>query len=253
MPHDLRPEAARVHFEPVPLITAPVKEVVHTTPRSRLLTIDLTDRAFGFLPGQAAMVGLHGEQERWPFSIACSPQSARETRCLELLVSLDRNGHGKGHPSHAAVGAQVDMEGPLGTFTFPDEPEQRHILFIAGGLGIAPLRAMLDHALRHGGKRHLAVLYSARRPDEFAFIDELRDHARSGRIELHQTVTRDDGATWDGKHGRLGRGHFETALRDATSTLCFVCGPPQLVNESAAVLSALGVPPESIRSEQWGR
>ena len=41
----------------------------------------------------------------------------------------------------------VDVEGPLGSFTFPADPEERRFVFIAGGTGIAPLRAMLRHAL----------------------------------------------------------------------------------------------------------
>lgn len=198
------------------------------------------------------MAAAHGHDERRPYSIACSPERAAETGRLELLVSLEEGGEPGSHLSHVEAGGLIDVEGPLGQFTFPDDPAQARVLLVAGGTGIAPLRAMLDHALRqHKGPR-ISLLYSARRTDEFAFIEELRGYARSGRIELQQTVTRDDSASWEGGRGRIGRAHFQSVLHDPRDTLCFVCGPPLLVTESVATLSSLGVPGALIRTEQWG-
>jgi ferredoxin-NADP reductase len=236
----------------VSLVTVRVADVALTTPRSRLLVLDLGDHPFEFRPGQAITTGLHGHVDRWPYSIACSPEHSREHRCLELLVSFDHGREISGHPSRATVGTLLDLEGPLGTFTFPARPAQNRLLFVAGGTGIAPLRSMVDHALRSGRAYQISVLYSARRGDEFAFIEELREHERGGRIELFQTVTRDDTSTWSGVRGRIGRSHFEAALHEPGSTLCFVCGPAPLVAESATTLGALGVPPTLIRTEQWG-
>ncbi len=199
------------------------------------------------------MAAAHGHDERRPYSIACSPERASETGRLEMLVSLEQSGEPGAHLTHAEAGGFIDVEGPLGQFTFPEEPGHERVLFVAGGTGIAPLRAMLDHALRRLTAPLMSMLYSARRSDEFAFIDELRDHARSGRIELHQTVTRDESAAWEGGRGRIGRAHFQSALHEPNDTLCFVCGPPLLVTESVATLSALGVPGSSIRTEQWGK
>ena len=194
---------------------------------------------------------MHGQAERRPYSIACSPERTFETGRLELLVALEANGDIGPHLSSPAPGALVDIEGPLGTFVFPEEPPQRHLLFIAGGTGISPLRAMIDHALRRYESHDVSVLYSARRGDEFAFIDELQDHAAAGRIELHQTVTRDDSPAWSGGRGRIGQSHFESVLHDPAATLCFVCGPRAMVSESLATLRALGVPASAIRTEGW--
>jgi ferredoxin-NADP reductase len=125
------------------------------------------------------------------------------------------------------------------------------VLFVAGGTGIAPVRAMLDHALRHHPAERISLLYSTRHRHEFAFMEEFRAHERSGRLELHPTVTRDDDAEWEGNRGRIGRSHFEAVLHDPASTLCFICGPVSLVNESAATLRELGVPERLIRAEGW--
>jgi NAD(P)H-flavin reductase len=237
----------------VPLVTVKIVAVSPATPRSRLLCVQLGDHVLAFRPGQAVMAAAHGHDERRPYSIACSPERARETGRIEFLVALEPGSEPGSHLSDAQTGELIDVEGPLGQFTFPEEPRHTRVLFVAGGTGIAPLRAMLDHALRRDQVPLISLLYSARRSDEFAFIDELRGHARGGRIELHQTVTRDDSSAWEGGRGRIGRAHFQSVLHEAASTLCFVCGPPMLVTESVATLSALGVPEALIRTEQWGK
>jgi benzoate/toluate 1,2-dioxygenase reductase subunit len=236
----------------VSLLTVPVADVVAITPRSRLLRLGIDDDALAFLPGQAVMAAAHGRDDRRPYSIACSPEHAAETGVIELLVAAE-GGESASHLSQATAGAVIDIEGPLGQFTFPEEVHQQRVLFVAGGTGIAPLRAMLDHALRRDDVPAISLLYSARRGDEFAFIDELRTHARERRIELHQTVTRDESTSWEGSRGRIGRTHFESVLHEPGATLCFVCGPSPLVTESVATLTALGVPGALIRTEQWGK
>ena len=77
-------------------------------------------------------------------------------------------------------------------------------MFIAGGTGIAPLRAMLQQALRLPDSR-IGLLYSARTAAEFAYEDELRALAAEGRIELRQAVTREAPGGWAGMRRRIGR------------------------------------------------
>lgn len=151
-----------------------------------------------------------------------------------------------------APGSRVDIDGPMGTFTLPADASAGWLLFVAGGTGIAPLRSMLDHLVRSGSAQRMSLLYSARSGDEFAFMSELESHAHAGMLELHPTVTRDD-AAWAGRRGRIGRSHFEAVVHAPMDTLCFVCGPAALVDESVATLKALGVPEPRIRTESWGR
>ncbi len=235
------------------LLTVPIADLEAVTPRSRLITLDLQGATFAFEPGQAVMVGAHGQGDRRPFSIASSPERTAETGRLELLVAIEADGSLGASFGDAAGGTRLDVEGPMGTFTLPADAGAAWVLFVAGGTGIAPLRSMLDHLLRRLAAHRISLLYSARRADEFAFIKELEAHASAGVLELHQTVTRDDSANWTGRRGRIGRAHFEAVLHEPASTLCFVCGPEALVDESVATLAALGVPGPRIRTESWGR
>jgi NAD(P)H-flavin reductase len=237
----------------VSVITAPLLRVVDVTPRSRLLVLDVHDRAMEFQAGQAVLIAARGGAERRPYSIASAPHRTRESGELEVLIAVDAAGRAGSHLPELSPNVLIDVEGPVGTFVFPDDFPGGHVLLVAGGTGIAPLRAMVDHLLRHRPDCQLSLLYSARSHDEFAFIDELRRHAAARRLDLHQTVTRDEGTTWTGGRGRMGQAHFEAVLHDPSATLCFVCGPATLVTESVGALEALGVPRRLIRTEAWLR
>src|SRR5512134_1097048 len=150
------------------------------------------------------MIASQGSERRRPYSIACAPEEADADGWLELLVGVD----GEGRPGMDLTlepGALVDIDGPVGRFTFPLRPVEKRFVFIAGGTGIAPLRSMLRHAL-HVPHRQIGLFYSARTPGEFAYESELRSLARDGHIELRQTVTRESADDWAGTRGRIGRG-----------------------------------------------
>jgi ferredoxin-NADP reductase len=127
------------------LLTLPIREVMPATARARIVRIGLEGAAFPYEPGQAVFVGPAGETPRRPYSIAISPETARREDRLELLVGASTSAPDA--PERLRVGTLVDVEGPVGRFTFPAVPTERRFVFIAGGTGIAPLRAMLQRAL----------------------------------------------------------------------------------------------------------
>ena len=230
------------------LLTLAIREVLPATPRARIVRIELGGAPFDYAAGQAILVGVPGGPKR-PYSVAASPEEARREGYLELLVGVDANGTPGPHLP-LERGRVLDVNGPLGTFTFPAAPAERQFVFIAGGTGIAPLRAMLHHALAIPHNK-IGLLYSARTPDEFAYENELRALARDGRIELRQTVTRTVSDLWSGPRGRIGRAELQPLVHNR-ATLCFICGPPALVAEMSALLAELGIERSRIRVEEWG-
>ena len=230
------------------MLTLPIREVSPATPRARIVRIDFERHPFDYAPGQAVAIASHGHEKRRPYSIAAAPEDARRDGWLELLVGV--SAHGTPGPHLALdVGQLVDIEGPLGSFTFPPAPEERRFVFIAGGTGIAPLRAMMRRAL-HLPHRNIGLFYSVRTPDDFAYEEELRQLAEAGEIELRQTVTRASDTDWTGPRGRLNREALEELVHDP-ATLCFVCGPPALVDEMPKILADLGIPRQRIKIEEW--
>ena len=229
-------------------VTLRIREVLPATPRARVVRIDLDGQPFPYQPGQALLIGSHGYERRKPYSIASAPEDAERDGYLELLVGVDADGAAGPH-LQLRSGEPVDVDGPLGRFTFPAEPAERRFLFVAGGTGIAPLRAMIRHALRVPHDE-VGLLYSARTPLEFAFEDEFRALASAGEINLRQTVTREAAETWQGPRGRIVQSDLAPLVHDR-ETLCFVCGPPALVAEIPRLLGELGVEPPRVRIEEW--
>lgn len=230
------------------LLTVPIRDVLPATPRARVVRLDLQGLAFPYTAGQALTIATHGVADRRPYSIAGAPEDAARDGCLELLIGVDQTGAPGPHLT-LSTGTVVDIEGPIGRFTFSQTSGVSRALFVAGGTGIAPLRAMIRHALAIGVP-DIGVVYSARTPDDFAYEPELRELSAAGRISLRLTVTREGGSHWSGPRGRIDARLLAEHVHDR-ETLCFVCGPRALVDDVPRALSTLGVSPDSIRVEEW--
>jgi len=230
------------------LLSLPIREILPATPRARIVRFDLDNTTFDYTAGQAVLVGSRSQPRRRPYSIAAAPEDARREGWLELLVGVDDRGVAGEH-LRLVPGARIDIEGPVGAFTFPADPEEQRFVFIAGGTGIAPLRAMLRHALTIP-HRDVGLYYSARTPDDFAYEAELTALARERRIELKQTVTRQVDDSWTGARGRLGHAELQPLIH-GPATLCFICGPPGLVEGVSKILQDLGISRPRIKVEEW--
>jgi NAD(P)H-flavin reductase len=230
------------------VLTLLIRDVLPATPRARIARLNLGGHAFDYAPGQAVSIAAHGQDNRRPYSIAVPPEDAKRDGWLELLIGVNAEGTPGAHLT-LEPGQLVDVDGPLGSFTFPPAPYERRFVFIAGGTGIAPLRAMMRRAL-HLPHHNIGLFYSVRTPDEFAYEQELRSLAQAGEIELRQTVTRAADTDWTGPRGRLNREALEELVHDP-ATLCFVCGPPALVDEMPRILAEMGIPRERIKIEEW--
>jgi ferredoxin-NADP reductase len=229
------------------LLTLPIREVVAATPRARIVRVELGGERFDYRPGQGVMVGLAGSKRR-PYSIAAAPHDAHRDGCLELLIGTE--GHTPEFQRGLTAGAWLDVEGPIGNFTFEAGPGESRFAFIAGGTGIGAIRSMLRHALRN--PRHTAqLLYFTRDRDEFAYDAELRAMATAGRVDLHRSITRGLGDRgWTEGRGRPTHAQLLPIVRRGAA-VCFICGPASFVLDARALLIDVGMPPERVRIEDW--
>jgi ferredoxin-NADP reductase len=82
------------------------------------------------------------------------------------------------------IGSRVKVQGPMGTFQLHSEAD-RPAVFLAGGIGITPFRSMIVERVRRNQSPHMTLLYSNRRPEDAAFLDELAQMAeRNERFRL---------------------------------------------------------------------
>jgi ferredoxin-NADP reductase len=197
--------------------------------------------------------GLEESPVRRPYSIACSPRQARRAGAIELLVQIDDHQAPDPHLERAVAGTLLRVEGPFGSFQLPSPLVEHHLLLIAGGTGIAPLRAMMWEALEREPAPAISVLYSARSAEEFAYWDELTALAGDGRIRFATTVTRDSAvSSWGGVRGRIGEPLIASMLEAAPDTRCVVCGPAGLVETATLLLKQMGVSGNRIQTENAG-
>ena len=231
------------------MITVPVRQISHATPRTRLLSLDLRAVQFPFAAGQAVMLGLSGSPLQKPYSIASAPWEVAKSGIMQVLVQIEDSGGLDPHLELAAPGTALDLEGPFGSFGLPERIDTP-LLFVAGGTGIAPLRAMLVEHLSRPTEHPAALIYSARSVDEFAFRLELSALEAAGRITSYFTVTREEEPGWPGRRGRISEALLREALPSVTAT-CLVCGPPSLVNDTRSLLTKLGASDDRILTEKF--
>lgn len=171
-------------------------------------------------------------------------------RAIELLVQIDDHEPPDPHLERAALGTPLRIEGPFGSFGVPSPLLDRELLLIAGGTGIAPLRSILWDTIEHEPDVQITLIYSARAPEEFAYLQELRALAAEERIRLLLTVTRDSPAPWVGTRGRVDAALITSALK-TKETRCVICGPSTLVTDGSALLREAGVAEDRISTETY--
>jgi NAD(P)H-flavin reductase len=211
------------------------------TPSVRRLVLAVEDGPFAYAPGQAVIVEVRGDGDapiRAPYSIASAP-GERGPGTIELAVAKDLPESRSRTMHDLAVGAPVEVVGPVGTFARSGEAEAAPALFVAAGTGLSPLRAMLadELARRPSDGPPLVLLFGARSEDEVLWQDDLAAWAaRSPRLTTLVTLSRPSGA-WIGRRGWV-QAHLADAARLAgPHAYAFVCGPEAMVTE---VMSALG-------------
>jgi glycine betaine catabolism B len=226
-------------------LTLPVDEIRRATPQTRILRLALAG-PFAYEPGQSALIGVHGQPDRRHYSLATPPEVAAREGALEFLVRTERDGTVGPHLDGMTRGSLVDVEGPVGRFVLAGTFPETSCLFVAGGTGIAPIRAMLLRAMTMPGKK-LCLAYSARSSREFAYLKDVEAMGRAS-LRVLLTATREAPDSWRHDRGRLSQTRL-AALVESPETLCFVCGPPALVQEVPRALMNLGIAEGRIRTE----
>lgn len=150
-------------------------------------------------------------------------------------------------------GDRVLVEGPAGDFVLD---EARPAVMLAGGIGITPLKGMVEYVVDRGLDLPVQLIYSNRTPAEIAYRDELEELA-DGRpnVEVVHTITRPEeaGEPWEGRTGRIDRAVLEELRKQLPEAAFYVCGTPGMVRDLAGRLRSMGVPADRITYEQfWG-
>lgn len=232
-------------------LTLTVAEVSAHTPTTRLLRLALGDVPFAFAAGQGVAIGRHGQPERRAYSIACAPGDTRRTGALEFLLRTDAAGRLGLHLDGVVPGATVDVEGPFGSFVLPEPLPPVPLVFVAGGTGIAPLRALMRAAADAGHAAPVHLVYSVREATDVAFAAEWDEWEAAGRGEVTLAITRPEGRRPARTRLRIGVDDLARVASRAPDAYWFMCGPPGFVDDLQQALTHLNVRTDHIRRESW--
>jgi len=142
---------------------------------------------------------------------------------------------------------------PAGKF-LPVYEEDKHLVCIAGGSGVAPFRAFVREATRRKFKTKITLLYSVRTANDVIFKEEFHQLERENpNFKFHVTCTRlMDGDAWPGRRGRINAVWIKEHVRDPARTCFYACGPNALVEFAEGLVFELGVPKSQMKTEKWG-
>jgi ferredoxin-NADP reductase len=217
------------------------------TPTTRRVRLGVDGISFSYRAGQAASLAA-GSAEPTPYSIASAPYETARHGWLEFLVKVDGSSRFGAIVETLPPGAHIKVGGPAGNFVLPDLSDDVPLVFIAGGTGIAPMRSMILEALHLGHRGTRSLVYSARTPGEFAYLEELRGLAEKRQLALTLTLT-GEVEEWAHARGRARAEHLSELV--SPGAMAFVCGPPAMVADLPPALVALGLPRDRIRTDDW--
>lgn len=192
-------------------------------------------KAFDHKPGQCAMLSVPGVGEAM-FSITSSPTNEEF-----MEFSIKKCGCVTDWLHTAEVGQQITIRGPYGN-PFPvdnDDFVGKDLLFIAGGVGLAPLRSVINYC-RHYRERYgkIDIVYGSRSKDDLLDYEEIiNEWTKDENVNVHLTI---DNAQegWDGNVGFVP--NFVKELGFDTNKTAIVCGPPIMIKFTLEGLMELG-------------
>ena len=234
---------------------AVVLELIQETPHVKSLVLDVPGWT-GHRAGQHLDVRLtaaDGYQAERSYSIASAPGDANVT------ITVERLDDGEVSPyltDELRVGDELELRGPIGGwFTWrPEDGEGGPLLLVAGGSGIAPLRAMIRQRAAVQSPVPVCLLYSSRAYEEIIYRGELDGRAAEEMdLRVVYTLTRAQPLGWQGYARRIDRPMLEeVAWAPEEHPLIFICGPTPLVESVATTCVELGYAPERIKTERFG-
>jgi sulfhydrogenase subunit gamma (sulfur reductase) len=233
---------ATTHNESVYLPTmARLVKAEQMTQLETLFTMELLDEgSLGNEPGQFLEVSLFGIGEA-PISISSSPSRSNGT--FEICVR--RAGDLTNALHQMEPGAILGIRGPFGKGFPVAKMKGKDVLFAAGGLGLAPLRSLINEVLdQRGSFGRVIILYGTKHPSEILFKDELAEWAEREDVEFHMTVDRGS-ESWQGHVGVITT-LFPRVTINPRDTVAATCGPPIMYRFVLMEMLGKGIPETQI-------
>jgi sulfhydrogenase subunit gamma (sulfur reductase) len=222
---------------------AVIEKVIDETAGIRTFHFNFKDEKlreeFAFESGQFGEYSVFGVGEA-PFCISSSP-----TRRDHLEFAVQRVGKVTNALHRLSIGAEIGFRGPFGN-SFPlDSLQGKNLVFVAGGIGMAPLRSLVWNVIDSRDKyENIDIIYGARSPNDLCFKYDLDAWDKDKTVKMTTTVDKGD-ESWTGNVGFVPQ-VLEQVAPAAKNAAAIVCGPPIMIRFTFPVLEKLGFTPEQM-------
>jgi sulfhydrogenase subunit gamma (sulfur reductase) len=222
-----------------------IKDIIDETPDVKTFRLQFKNpdvqKKFNFKAGQFAEYSVFGEGE-CTFCIASSP-----TRMEYLECSFKLAGKVTAAMRKLNVGDTIGLRGPYGNYFPIEEMKGKNIVFIAGGIGLAPVRCVIWNTLDLRDQfKDITIVYGARTVADLVYKNELREWQSMNGVKT--VVTVDPGGETPGWKDEIGfvPTIVEKAAPVSENTVAIICGPPIMIKFTLPVLQKLGFKDENI-------
>ncbi len=220
-----------------------IEKIIEETYDTRTFHFNFKDdnlrEEFTFESGQFGEYSVFGVGEA-TFCISSSP-----TRRDHLEFAVKRAGKVTNALHRLSAGAEIGFRGPYGN-SFPlDYLKGKNLVFVAGGIGLAPLRSLIWNAIDNRAQyENIDIIYGARSPADLCFQYDLDAWEKDKSVKMVTTIDHEHEG-WQGRVGFVPQ-VLEQVAPAARNTAAIVCGPPVMIRFTFPVLEKLGFTPEQM-------
>ncbi|HBR18133.1 MAG: heterodisulfide reductase subunit F [Deltaproteobacteria bacterium RIFCSPLOWO2_12_FULL_43_16] len=224
---------------------ATIEDIYEEAPDVRTFKLVFKDEkvreTFSFKTGQFGLYSVFGAGES-TFCIASSPTHRGYIQC-----TFRKSGRVTGGLSDLGIGDTMGFRGPYGNWFPIDEWKGKNLVFIAGGIGLPPVRSVIWNCLdRRKDFGDITIVYGAKSVADLVYKNELSHWSEMSDIKLVQTV--DPGGETPDWKGKIG--FVPTVLEQATPSpkdaIAITCGPPIMIKFVLQALNKLGFSDEQV-------
>lgn len=180
--------------------------------------------------------------EAHPFSMSCRPDGKQVRLTIKQLGDFTRR------IPELKPGTHVIIDGAHGVFTARNSASQK-ILMIAGGIGITPIRSLVEEMVLAG--RDIILIYANRNRASTVFEKELDALASASSVRLHVVYVMSNEPEWIGDKGYIDKERIDRLVPGFVNRDIFLCGPPSMMKSIRAALSSMNVKPGRIHYERF--
>ncbi len=223
---------------------AKIKEIREEAYNTNTFVLEFSDsklrKDFSWAPGQFMMLGMLGIGE--------SAISISNVDNGSLVNATIRNvGNVTNRIFDLKKGDSIGMRGPYGTGWPLDKAKGKDVLIVAGGMGIAPLRGVINYIMKNRKDYgHFEIIYGARTPDDMVFKYEFDKWKKIKNSSLHLTSDSIPGETPFECRTGLVTSCFPMMKTHHRNAIVFVCGPEIMMRYAAKCLETIGYADEQI-------